>query len=34
MRIVSRLLPIALVNILYVGIGVAVDLPWLGGFVS
>ncbi len=28
------LLPIALVNIAYVGIGIALNLPWLGGFVS
>ena len=28
------LLPIALVNIAYVGVGVALDFPWLGGFVS
>jgi NADH-quinone oxidoreductase subunit H len=30
----KTLLPIALINIAYVGIGIALGLPWLGGFVS
>ena len=28
------LFPITLVNIVYVGVGIALGLPWLGGFVS